>query len=71
MTRQEQFKAEMAALLKKYKVEMDVEESSGYSPYPTAIAFWSYAEYDNEGEMKAGPIDFKVGTRGVDHTDFE
>jgi hypothetical protein len=71
MTRQEQFRAEMAALLKKYKVEMDVEESGGYQPYATAITFWSYAEYDDAGEMTASPIDFKVGTRSVDHTDFE
>ena len=71
MTRQEQFKAEMAAIFKKYKVEIDVEESGGYQSYATAITFWSYAEYDDAGEMTAGPIDFKVGTRCVDHTDFQ
>jgi hypothetical protein len=71
MTRQEQFRAEMAAIFKKYKVEMDVEESGGYQPYATAITFWSYAEYDDAGEISAGAIDFKVGVRSVDHTDFE
>ena len=71
MTRQEQFRAEMAALLKKYDVEIDVEESGGYYPSPSGISFWSYAKYDQEGNVIAGAIDFKVGTRGVDHTDFE
>lgn len=71
MTRQEQFRAEMAALLAKYKVEIDVEESGGYSSSPTAITFFSYTEWDAEGNVKAGLIDFKVGTRSVDHTDFQ
>lgn len=71
MTRQEQFRAEMAAIFKKYKIEMAVEESGGYCPQSSAITFWSYAEYDHEGHVIAGAIDFKVGTRSVDHTDFE
>ena len=73
MTRQEQFKAEMAAIFKKYNVEMSVEESgSGWEgPTATGVEFWSYAEYDGDGNMTAGPIDFKVGTRSVNHIDFE
>ena len=71
MTRQDEFKAETAAIFKKYKVEMDVEESGGYYPQPKAIAFWSYSEYDDSDETIAAPIDFRVGVRGVNHTDFE
>jgi len=73
MTRQEQFKAEMAALLKKYNVEISVEESDCFWEGATAtgIEFWSYAQYDGDGNMTADKIDFTVGTRSVDHTDFE
>lgn len=71
MTRQEQFKAEMAALLAKYKVIIDVEEGGGYAPMAEAIAFFAYTEYDKEGNVTADMIDFKVGTRSVDHTDFQ
>ena len=71
MTRQEQFRAEMAALLAKYKVEIDVEESGDYYPSASAITFWSYSEYDDNGNVVAGAIDFKVGVHSVDHTDFE
>lgn len=71
MTRQEQFKAEMAALLAKYKVMIDVEEGGDYAPMPEAITFFAYTEYDKEGNITADMIDFKVGTRSVDHTDFQ
>ena len=71
MTRQEQFKAEMAALLAKYKVMIDVEESGGYSSMAVAITFFAYTVYDKEGNVAADMIDFKVGTRSVDHTDFQ
>lgn len=71
MTRQDEFKAEMAALLAKYKVMIDVEESGGYAPMPEAITFFAYTEYDKEGNISADMIDFKVGTRSVDHTDFQ
>lgn len=73
MTRQEQFKAEMAALLKKYNVEISVVESDSFWEGATAtgIEFWSYTKCDGDGNMTADKIDFKVGTRSVDHTDFE
>lgn len=71
MTRQDEFKAEMAALLAKYKVMIDVEESGGYSSMSEAITFFAYTEYDKEGNITADMIDFKVGTRSVDHTDFQ
>jgi hypothetical protein len=71
MTRQEQFRAEMAAIFAKYKVEMDVEETSGYYPSPSAITFFAYTEYDDQGNIVAEAIDFSVGTRSVDHTDFK
>ena len=71
MTRQDEFKAEMAALLAKYKVMIDVEEGGDYAPLPEAITFFAYTEYDKEGNITADMIDFKVGTRSVDHTDFQ
>lgn len=71
MTRQEQFRAEMAALLAKYKVEIDVEESGGYDPVPEAITFFAYTQYDKEGNITADAINFRVGTRSVNHTDFQ
>jgi len=71
MTRQDEFKAEMAALLAKYKVMIDVEEGGDYAPMPEAITFFAYTEYDKEGNITADMIDFKVGTRSVDHTDFQ
>lgn len=71
MTRQDQFKAEMAALLAKYKVMIDVEEGGDYTPMAEAITFFAYTEYDKEGNVTADMIDFKVGTRSVDHTDFQ
>lgn len=71
MTREDEFKAEMAALFAKYNVTMDVETSGDYAPYPSAITFFAYTEYDKEGNITADMIDFKVGTRSVDHTDFQ
>ena len=71
MTRQDEFKAEMAALLAKYKVMIDVEEGGDYAPMPEAITFFAYTEYDKEGNITADMIDFRVGTRSVDHTDFQ
>ena len=71
MNRQEQFKAEMAALLAKYNVTMDVEESGDLYPNASAITFFSYSQYDGKGNVTGSMIDFKVGTRSVDHTDFQ
>lgn len=71
MTRQDQFKAEMAALLAKYKVTIDVEEGGDYSPTSSAITFFAYTEWDAAGNVAADMIDFKVGTRNIDHTDFQ
>ena len=71
MTRQDQFKAEMAAIFAKYKIIMDVEESGGYSSMAEAVTFFAYTEYDKEGNITADMIDFRVAARGVDHTDFK
>ena len=71
MNRQEQFRAEMAALFAKYNVTMDVEESGDLYPNASAITFLAYPEYDDNGNVTGGMIDFKVGTRSVDHTDFQ
>lgn len=45
MTRQEEFKAELFDLLRRYEVEMSVvEECSGYEWSATGINFWSYTQ---------------------------
>lgn len=69
MTRQDQFMAEMAGLFAKYKIIMDIEEF--YDSYPSAITFFSNTEFDKDGNVTAGMIDFKVGARNVDYTDFQ
>jgi hypothetical protein len=63
MTRQEQFKAELFELFRKYKVEMSVvEEVGGYAPEVVGINFWSYAWHDTEHPEEGGQIDLTVGT---------
>ena len=70
MTRQEQFKTELAALLQKYQVEMEVqEESMGYSTYATGISFYSPTKYADAGNIIADSINFSVG-RWVDGSDL-
>ena len=62
MTRQEQFKAELFDLLRRYKVEMTVvEEVGGYAPEVVGINFWSYTQHDGEGNEIGGMIDLTVG----------
>jgi hypothetical protein len=62
MTRQEQFKAELFELFRKYKVEMSVvEEVGGYAPEVVGINFWSYTQHDGEGNEIGGMIDLTVG----------
>ena len=57
MTRQEQFKAELFELFRKYKVEMSVvEEVGGYAPEVVGINFWSTSH------PPAEMIDLTVGT---------
>ena len=41
MTRQDEFKAELFDLLRRYKVTMTIENDQ--------INFWSYTQYDGEG----------------------
>ena len=55
MTTQEQFVAELQALLNKYNVEMDVEDDE--------VAFWAYVVYDEKGKPSMTEVDFK--TRGM------
>lgn len=63
MTRQEQFKAELFDLLRRYKVEMELErESDGYNWKVIGINFWSSTQYDQDGTETAGAIDLTVGT---------
>lgn len=63
MTRQEQFKEEFFALLRKYKVEMEVEEEThNYATYASGIHFFSYTQWDEEGNIVGDCIDFKTGT---------
>lgn len=41
MNRQDEFRAELFDLLRRYKVEMSIENEE--------INFWSYTQYDGEG----------------------
>lgn len=60
--RQKQFKEELFALLRKYKVEMSVEEETrGYETYATGVNFFSYTQWDEAGNIIGDSIDFKVG----------
>lgn len=62
MTRQDEFKAELFDLLRRYKVEMSVmEECSGYDCSATGINFWSYTQHDGEGNEIGGMINLTVG----------
>ena len=61
MARQDEFKAELFDLLRRYKVEMSViEEGSGYDRYATGINFWSYTQHDGEGNEIGGMINLTV-----------
>lgn len=63
MTRQEEFKQELFALLRKYDVEMSVTEATyGYNTVAEGINCWSYAKYDRDGNVVATPIDIQFGT---------
>jgi len=58
----EQFKAELFALLRKYDVEMEVQEdTSGYQSYATGVNFFSYTQYDDDGNVTRDCIDVNVG----------
>ena len=48
MTRQDEFKAELFDLLRRYKVEMTIENDK--------INFWSYTQHDGEGNEIGGMI---------------
>lgn len=63
MTRQEQFKQELFALLRKYDVEMSVEEdTSGYSFVATGVNFFGYAKWDENHNEVAETINLTLGT---------
>ena len=64
-TRQDQFKAELLELLRKYDVEITAEEDTrGYETYCSGISFYSPAKYDSNYELVRETIDFKTG-RGI------
>ena len=64
------FKKELAELLRKHSVEMSVvEDDSGYAPYAKGISFWSYTQYDTNGNVVREAIDFEVG-RTANWEDF-
>jgi hypothetical protein len=63
MTRQEEFKQELFALLRKYDVEMSVTEVTyGYNTVAEGINCWSRAKYDRDGNVVATSIDIQFGT---------
>lgn len=58
--RQEQFKAELFDLLRRYKVEMSV--AYDYGGDAKGINFWSYTQYDDKGnDIGGGVIDLTMG----------
>jgi hypothetical protein len=62
MARQDEFKAELFDLLRRYNVEMSVvEEIKGYTTHVTGITFWSYTQHDGEGNEIGEMIDLTVG----------
>lgn len=61
--REQQFKEELFALLRKYDVEITVTESTkSYFTYVDGISFWSYAKYDADGNKIEDEIDLQFGT---------
>jgi len=61
MTRQEQFKAELFDLLRRYSVEVDVEEDGQY--FATGINFYSCTHQNGVHCTHDDIIDFSVGRR--------
>ena len=59
--RQEEFKAELFDLLRRYKVEMSV--AYDYGGDAKGINFWSNTQYDGKGNEIGGMIDLTVGER--------
>ena len=53
MDRQDEFKAELFDLLRRYKVEMSIDDDF--------INFWSYTQHDGEGNEIGEMIDLTVG----------
>ena len=63
MSRQDEFKEKLFALLREYDVEMKAEEGHcGYSVTIEGISFWSDAKY-KDGEKVRDMIDFMIGPR--------
>ena len=52
---QSKFVAELKELLKKYKVEMSIDLNAACQP---DIEFWAYEQYDKDGNVIAGLIDY-------------
>lgn len=53
------FKKELAELLRKHSVEMSIAENDNGHAY--GIIFWSYTQYDTNGNVAREAIDFTVG----------
>jgi hypothetical protein len=63
MTRQEAFKQELFALLRKYDVEMQVEEETrGYSSQVLGVSFYSPSKWNSDCELVQECIDFQIGS---------
>jgi hypothetical protein len=62
MSRQGDFEDELFALLRKYRVEMEVRERyHGYGYDIEGIGFYSPALYDDSGTKVEEEFDFRVG----------
>jgi hypothetical protein len=56
MTRQDEFKQKLFALLREYNVTMSVEDDRG-TPH---IDFFAYTEWDENGDIKHDCINFQI-----------
>jgi hypothetical protein len=63
MTRTEEFKQKLHALLREYDVEMSVvEETKGYYTQVVGVNFYSYTKFGPDGEVVAEAVDYTTGT---------
>ena len=54
------FKEELDALLKKYSVELEIEEEGNYH-YTYSINAFAYSQYDENGDVKNETINLNFG----------
>jgi hypothetical protein len=57
-----EFRDRLFALLREYNVEMEIiEDTSGYYTECTGVNFFSYDEYDDNGDMIRSGVNLNIG----------